>query len=457
MLENLSEKLSKSLKVLQGKHKLSQKNITNAIREVRRALLEADVALEVVRLFIANIEKKALGLVIGDGLTPTQSFIKLVQQELIAILKSGDEELNLRTQSPAIIMVAGLQGAGKTTTVAKLANHLKNRNNKKVLLVSTDVYRPAAITQLQVLAEQLEIDCANDNDTNPISIVNKAKKIAQNKFYDVLIIDTAGRLHINDEMMHEISELQKNAKPIETLFVVDSMSGQDAVNSAKVFSNTLNLTGIILTKVDSDARGGAALSVKQIVGKPIKFIGMGEKLDALEPFYPDRVASKLLGMGDMLSLIEEIGRKVDKKKADKTIKKIKKGSFNLADMRDQLAQMQSMGGISSLIDKLPMGGQIPEHLKNKVMDDKQSTYMIAIINSMTKKERKYINLLKGSRKKRIANGSGTSIQQVNQTIKQFEKMQKMMKKMRGNKMKTMMQKLQSGVLGDQQGNTKLPF
>ncbi len=457
MLENLSERLSKSLKILQGKHKLSQKNIKDSIREVRRALLEADVALEVVRIFIANIEKKAIGLTIGDGLTPTQSFIKLVEQELIAILKSGDEELNLRTQSPAIIMVAGLQGAGKTTTVAKLANYLKHRKNKKILLVSTDVYRPAAITQLQILSEQLEVGFANDGDTNPISIVNKAKKIAQNKFYDVLIVDTAGRLHIDDEMMQELSTLQQNTKPIETLFVVDSMSGQDAVNSAKVFAKTLNLTGVILTKTDSDARGGVALSVKHIVGKPIKFIGMGEKLDALEPFYPDRIVSRLLGMGDMLSLIEEIGRKVDKKKADKAIKKIKKGAFNLADMRDQLAQMQNMGGVSNLIDKLPMGSQIPEHLRKKVMDDKQSVYMIAIINSMTKKERKYIYLIKGSRKKRIANGSGTSVQQVNQTIKQFEKMQKMMKKMRGGKMKAMMQKLQSGALKDPTSSMKPPF
>ena len=444
MFENLSERLKNSFKTLQGKHKLSQKNIEDTTRDVRKALLEADVALAVVKLFINTIQTKAIGLKVSDGLTPTQAFIQLVQEELIGIMSHGDEALNLRTQAPAVIMVAGLQGAGKTTTVAKLAHKLKTQDKKKVLLVSADVYRPAAIEQLRILAEQIEVGfCPSNAEQKPTDIVNQAKQLAQDKFYDILIIDTAGRLHIDDEMMSEIKTLQNKVKPIETLFVVDSMTGQDAVNTAKVFGQTLNLTGIILTKTDGDARGGVALSVKHITGKPIKFLGSGEKIESLEVFHPDRVASRLLGMGDVLSLIEEIKHKVDHKKAQKAVNKIKKGRFDLGDMRDQLLQMQEMGGMASLIDKLPMGAQIPNHVKGQIMNEKQTTFMVAIVNSMTPKERQYVHLIKGSRKQRIAKGSGTNIAQVNQLLKQFEKMQKMMKKMKGGKMQKMMQKMQS--------------
>lgn len=443
MFKNLSLQLSENLKILQGKHKLSEKNIAEATRSIRRSLLEADVALSVVKTFTESVKNKAIGLKVGEGLTPTQAFIKLVEQELIAIMSSGDEGLNLRTQSPAVIMVAGLQGAGKTTSVAKLANHLKSTNKKKILLVSTDIYRPAAIEQLQILAEQVGVDFfASDAGQNPVDIAKNAKNKAQLQFYDTLIVDTAGRLHIDQPMMAEIKQLQSCLNPIETLFVVDSMSGQDALNSAKVFGDTLDLTGVILTKTDGDARGGVALSVKEITGKPIKFLGVGEKVDALEVFHPSRVVSRLLGMGDVLSLIEEIQQKVDHKKAQKTIAKIKKGGFNLADMREQLLQMQAMGGMASLMDKLPTA-QIPPHIKNQILNDQQNKYSIAIINSMTQKERQYVQLIKGSRKQRIAKGSGTTIQQVNQTLKQFEKTKKMMGKFKGNKMKAMMQKMQN--------------
>ncbi len=442
MFENLSERLSKSLKILQGKHKLSEKNIKEATREVRRALLEADVALEVVEAFISRVEEKAIGHQVEGGLTPTQSFIKLIEKELIRIIGGDNETLNLRTQTPAVIMVAGLQGAGKTTTLAKLAHYLAHRERKKVLLVSADIYRPAAIEQLQILSEQLALDFVQvEQNESPLQIVRRAKKQAQSAFYDVLLIDTAGRLHIDEKMMSEVRALQKEVLPVETLFVVDSMTGQDAARSAKAFGDVLDLTGIVLTKTDGDARGGAALSVRYVTGKPIKFLGVGEKIDALEPFYPNRIVSRLLGMGDVLSLIEEISRKVDKEKAQKTVQKMRKGRFDLNDMREQLLQMQNMGGMANLIDKLPMGQNIPEHIKQKVLDDKKNIYMIAMINAMTKKERQYVNLIKGSRKKRIALGSGVSVQQVNQLLKQFEKMQKMMKKMKGGKFKQMMQKL----------------
>lgn len=453
MFNTLSDRLSNTFRALQGKNKLSDKNIQDAIRDVRKALLEADVAFEVVKAFIAALKTKAVGLEVEQCLSPTQSFIKLVEAELVAILSHGDETLNLRTQAPAVIMVAGLQGAGKTTSVAKLANQLNKYEKKKVLLVSADVYRPAAIEQLKVLSEQIEVDFfPSDISQKPIDIVNNAKKIAAAEFYDVLIVDTAGRLHIDDEMMAEIKDLQDQVSPIETLFVIDSMTGQDAVNTAKVFGDTLNLTGIVLTKTDGDARGGVALSVKQITNKPIKFLGVGEKIADFEPFHPDRVVSKMLGMGDILSLIEDIERKVDYKKSQATVKKIKKGKFDLGDMRDQLQQMQEMGGINNLLDKLPMGVQIPDQVKGQIMNEKQTIYMVAIVNSMTPKEREYVKLIKGSRKQRIAKGSGTSIQQVNQVLKQFEKMQKMMKKMKGSKMQAMMKKMQgNNILPDNLG------
>lgn len=442
MFDNLTEHLQNSFKALQGKNKLSESNIKEAIREVRRALLEADVALEVIKVFLDQVQTKALGLKVGQGLTPSQAFIKLVETELTEIIGGETKSLDLKTQPPAVVMLAGLQGAGKTTSIAKLALYLKQREKKKVLVVSADVYRPAAIEQLKILAKQVEVDFFPSTiDDKPSDIVTSAKKHAQKQFFDVLLVDTAGRLHIDEQMMDEIKILQKEVNPIETLFVVDSMTGQDAVHTAKVFADALPLTGIILTKTDGDARGGAALSVRHITGKPIKFLGVGEKIDALEPFHPKRVVSRLLGMGDVLSLVEEISRKVDHKKAQKSAQKMVKGQFDLSDMRDQLLQMEQMGGMEALMDKLPGMGQIPQNVKNQMMGGTETKKMVAIINSMTPKERSHIKLIKGTRKARIANGSGTNVQAVNKLIKQFEKMQKQMKKMGGGKMQKMMAKM----------------
>ena len=442
MFDNLSNRLSNSFKVLQGKNKFSESNIKQAIREVRRALLEADVALDVIKAFIGQVESKALGLKVGEGLNPSQAFIKLVETELTQIIGVENKSLNFKTQPPAVVMVAGLQGAGKTTSIAKLAHYLKTRENKKVLLVSADVYRPAAIEQLEILAQQVAVDFypSSVND-KPEKIVARAKKHAQKHFFDVLLIDTAGRLHIDNQMMSEIKILQNKVNPIETLFVVDAMTGQDAAHTAKAFADALPLTGVILTKTDGDARGGAALSVRYITGKPIKFLGVGEKTDALEPFHPERVVSRLLGMGDVLSLVEEISRKVDNKKAEKSAKKMLKGRFDLFDMREQLLQMEQMGGMEALMDKLPGMGKIPDSVKNQIMGSMETKKMVAIINSMTFKERSYVKLIKGSRKNRIARGSGTSPQDVNKLLKQFEKMQKQMKKMGGGKMQKMMAKM----------------
>ena len=452
MFDNLTERLSNSFKAIQGKNKLSEENIKDAIREVRRSLLEADVALDVIKFFIERVQDKAIGLKVGEGLSPSQAFIKLVETELTEVIGGQNESLNLSTQPPAVVMVAGLQGSGKTTSIAKLARYLKEDQKKKILVVSADIYRPAAIEQLRILAEQIGVDFFPSTvNEKPEQIVLAAKKQAQLKFYDVLLVDTAGRLHIDDQMMSEIQALQKQVNPIETLFVVDSMTGQDAAHTAKTFSDMLPLTGIILTKTDGDARGGAALSVKHITGKPIKFMGIGEKTDALEPFYPDRLVSRILGMGDVLSLVEEISKKVDHKKAQKNVQKMAKGRFDLDDMRDQLMQMQQMGGMGALLDKMPGMGQIPQTVKNQVIGDTESTRMVAIINSMTLKERTHVNLIKGSRKKRIADGSGTDVQQVNKLLKQFEKMQKTMKKMKGGKMKKMMEKM-----GAMQGDGGMP-
>ncbi len=451
MFDNLTERLSNSFKALQGKNKLSESNIKEAIREVRRALLEADVALEVIKVFLDRVQEKAIGLKVGEGLSPSQAFIKLVESELTDIIGGENKTLDLKTQPPAVVMVAGLQGAGKTTSIAKLARYLQEREKKKVLVVSADVYRPAAIKQLEVLAQQVGSGFfpSTIND-KPAQIVANAKKHAQQQFYDVLLVDTAGRLHVDSEMMHEIQILQNKVNPIETLFVVDSMTGQDAAHTAKVFADALPLTGVILTKTDGDARGGAALSVRHITGKPIKFLGVGEKVDALEPFHPDRIVSRLLGMGDVLSLIEEIEQKVDRKKAEKSAKKMVKGQFDLEDMRDQLLQMEQMGGMEALMDKMPGMGKIPQSVKNQVMGSVETKKMVAIINSMTPKERTHTKLIKGSRKNRIARGSGTSPQEVNKLLKQFEKMQKQMKKMGGGKMQKMMAKMQ-GLQGGEGG------
>ena len=465
MFENLTDRLSATLKNVSGRGRLTEDNVKDTLREVRMALLEADVALPVVREFIKNVKENALGQDVSKSLNPGQAFIKIVQAELESAMGNANETLNLAAQPPAVLMMAGLQGAGKTTTVAKLSLFLKQREKKSVLVVSTDVYRPAAIKQLETLAAEVDVEFfPSDISQKPVDIANAAIEYARKSFIDVVIVDTAGRLHVDIDMMKEIQDLHAAINPVETLFVVDAMTGQDAANTAAAFNETLPLTGIILTKADGDARGGAALSIRHITGKPIKFIGMGEKIDALEPFHPERIASRILGMGDVLSLIEEVERNVDKDKAAKLAKKVQKGQgFDLEDFRDQLVQMKSMGGMMSMMDKLPGMSQVPDAVKDQ-MDDKLTNRMEAIINSMTPAERKRPDIIKGSRKRRIATGSGTQIQDVNKLLKQFTQMQKMMKKMSGKggmkkmmgKMKGMMPPGMGGGMGGM-GGGKGPF
>ncbi len=432
MFENLTDRLSKTLKSVTGQAKLTEDNIKGTLREVRMALLEADVALPVVKEFINSVKERAVGTEVSKSLSPGQVFVKIVQQELEKVMGEANEALNLAAQPPAVVMMAGLQGAGKTTSVAKLSRFLREREKKKVLVVSADVYRPAAIKQLETLAAEVEVDFFPSSvDQKPIDIVNAAINHAKVKHFDVLIVDTAGRLHVDSDMMDEIKDLHAAVKPVETLFVVDAMTGQDAANTAKAFNDVLPLTGVVLTKTDGDARGGAALSVRHITGKPIKFLGVGEKVDALEPFHPDRVASRILGMGDVLSLIEEVEQKVDKKKAEKLAQKVQKGKgFDLEDFRDQLQQMNNMGGMASLMDKLPGMGQMGQMMQGANMANAEKSFkqMEAIINSMTPHERKRPDVISGSRKKRIAAGSGTQIQDINRLLKQHKQMAKMMKK-----------------------------
>ncbi|KGQ63860.1 signal recognition particle protein [Gallibacterium anatis] len=447
MFENLSDRLSRTLRNISGKGRLTEDNIKETLREVRMALLEADVALPVVREFINQVKERALGVEVNKSLTPGQEFIKIVQAELEKAMGEANETLNLATQPPAVILMAGLQGAGKTTSVAKLAKFLQQRHKKKVMVVSADVYRPAAIKQLETLAQSVNATFyPSDASQKPVEIVKSALAEAKLKFFDVLIVDTAGRLHVDEEMMNEIKQIHQVLNPIETLFTVDAMTGQDAANTAKAFNEALPLTGVILTKVDGDARGGAALSIRQITGKPIKFLGMGEKTDALEPFHPERIASRILGMGDVLSLIEDLQRNVDQEKAEKMAQKFKKGDdFTLEDFREQLLEMKKMGGMMSMLDKLPGMQNLPDHVKNQV-DDKMFQRMEAMINSMTFKERQNPAIIKGSRKRRIAAGSGTQVQDLNRMLKQFEEMQKMMKKMRKGGMAKMMRGMQ-GLMG----------
>ena len=448
MFDNLTDRLASTLKKIKGQGSLTESNIKDTLREVRMALLEADVALPVVTEFIEHIRAGALGQEVQASLSPGQSLIKLVQAELVAVMGEANEKLNLNAVPPAVILMAGLQGAGKTTTVAKLGRWLKENQKKKVGVVSADVYRPAAIKQLQMLANDLSLEFFDsDASQDPVDIAKNAIEAAKKKFLDVIIIDTAGRLHIDDEMMGEIKALHAAINPVETLFVVDSMTGQDAAITAKAFNDALPLTGVILTKADGDARGGAALSIRHITGKPIKFIGMGEKTDALEPFYPDRIASRILGMGDVLGLIEEIEQKVDKEKAEKLVKKLQKGkSFDLEDFREQLLQMLNMGGVSSMLDKLPGMSSIPQEMKDKV-NDKELSRQIAVINSMTMKERRYPDLIKGNRKKRIADGCGQQLSDVNRILKQFLMMQKMMKRFKTGNMTNMMRGIKNNVRG----------
>jgi signal recognition particle subunit SRP54 len=441
MFDSLSDRLSHSLRSISGKARLTDENIEETLREVRMALLEADVALVVVKDFVAAVKQRALGQDVMKSLSPGQAFLKIVQAELEAVMGSTNEQLNLAATPPAVIMVAGLQGAGKTTTVAKLGKLLKERDKKKVTVVSADVYRPAAIKQLETLADEVGVDFfPSDAGQKPEAIVRDALAHARIKFSDVLIVDTAGRLAIDEGMMAEIAALHAAVNPVETLFVVDAMTGQDAANTAKAFGEALPLTGVILTKVDGDTRGGAALSVRAVTGKPIKFLGVGEKTAALDPFHPDRLASRILGMGDVLSLIEEVEQKVDKKKAEKLARKVKKGKkFDLEDFRDQLQQMNNMGGITGMLDKLPGMGNMSQAAQN--LDMNMFAQMEVMINSMTPKERRNPELIQGSRKRRITRGSGTEVQDLNRLLKQHKQMQKMMKKMKGGGMEKMMRGL----------------
>jgi len=447
MFDSLSSRLHKTFQNLTGRGRLTEDNIRDSLTEVRKALLEADVALNVINTFIEDVRVKSLGQDVLQSVKPGDVLIKIVYDELVMVMGEKNETLNLAATPPAIILMAGLQGSGKTTTAAKLANLLQQQHNKKVLLTSTDIYRPAAIEQLALLAEQINAShFPSTTQQRPVDIATNAITAARKQGVDVVIVDTAGRLHIDDAMMDEIKAIHAAINPIETLFVVDSMTGQDAANTAKAFNDALPLTGIILTKTDGDARGGAALSVRQITGKPIKFFGTGEKIEGLEAFHPERIASRILGMGDILTLVEEAQRKVDHKQAEKVAKKIKKGQgFDLEDFRDQLQQMRKMGGMSSLLSKLPGVANLPSAVKNN-FDDKLTVRMEAIINSMTKKERRFPAIIKGSQKRRIAKGSGTEVPEINRMLKQFAQMQKMMKKLKGGGMAKMMQKMQ-GLLG----------
>jgi signal recognition particle subunit SRP54 len=429
MFSHLTSRLNEALKKIKGQARLSEDNIQETLRAIRVALLEADVALLVVKDFILKVKEKALGSAVSKSLNPGQMFLKIVNEELTAILGAEAAELNLKVAPPAVILMAGLQGSGKTTSSAKLAKFLIEKQKKTVLLVSCDIYRPAAIHQLEVLAKGINTSFfPSDIHQKPNDIALAALDHARRQSIDVVIVDTAGRLAIDSEMMVEIKNLHTALHPIETLFVVDGMTGQDAANTAKAFSEVLPLTGVILTKMDGDARGGAALSVRQVTGKPIKFLGVGEKMEGLEAFYPDRMASRILGMGDMLSLIEEVQQKVDQEEVNKLQKKLQKGgSFDLQDFADQLQQMTKMGGLSSLISKIPGLPSLP-NAGGDLVNEKANKQTLAIIRSMTSQERRFVDLIKGSRKQRIAKGSGTQIQDVNRLLKQFIEMQKMMRK-----------------------------
>lgn len=448
MFESLSQRLQDTLNKLRGRGRLTEEDVTAALREVRMALLEADVALPVTKTFIEQIRARAVGQEVLESLSPSQAVVKIVYDALVELMGQANDALQLAVRPPAVILLAGLQGSGKTTTAAKLARRLKEREHKSVMVVSADVYRPAAIEQLQRLAQQIDVTFfPSAVGQQPVAIVQAALAHARTQLADVLIVDTAGRLHIDESMMAEIKMLHAALDPVEVLFVVDSMTGQDAVNTAAAFNAALPLTGVILTKTDGDARGGAALSVRQTTGKPIKFLGTGEKTDGLEPFHPDRLASRILGMGDVLTLVEEAQRNVDKTQAEKLVKKLQKGKgFDLEDFREQMLQMEKMGGMTSLLDKLPGMGQLPNAAKEQI-GDKETKRVIAMINSMTPHERRFPDMIRGSRKRRIAAGSGTQVQDVNRLLKQFAQMQKMMKRMGKGGMAKMLQGMKGKLPG----------
>ncbi|UJF24353.1 signal recognition particle protein [Suttonella sp. R2A3] len=438
MFEQLSDRLQGTIKKLKGQSRITEDNISDALREVRMALIEADVAISVVKDIITAIKEHAIGQEVGQKLSPDQAFLKIVKNELTRAMGEENSALNLASQPPAVILMAGLQGSGKTTSAAKLAKKLIHEK-KKVAVVSADVYRPAAIQQLETLAGQVNATfIPSSTDEAPESIAARALDIAKKQFFDVLIVDTAGRLHIDQKLMGEIQTIHQAVNPIETLFVVDAMTGQDAANTAKAFHEALPLTGIVLTKIDGDARGGAALSIRHITGKPIKFLGVGEKTDALEAFHPERIASRILGMGDMLGLIEDIEQQVDAKKAQRLAKKFVRGkAFDLEDFREQLQQMRNVD-LDKMLEKIPGMKNIPAELKNQHLSPKKIAQQEAIILSMTPQERRFPDLIKGSRKRRIAAGCGLDVPAVNRLLKQFKEMQRQMKKMKGGKMKNMM-------------------
>jgi len=428
MLENLTERLQSVIKVIRGQSRFTEENIGDAMREVRIALIEADVALPVVKYFINTVKEKVLGAEVLESVAPGQAIIKIVQDELTSLMGSENSELNIAAKPPVVILMAGLQGSGKTTTSAKLAKILKEKK-KKVLLVSADVYRPAAIEQLKVLALDLGVECFDSSSNDkPNKIALNALEYSKKHFFDLIIFDTAGRLGIDEKMMKELKQLHKTLSPSETLFVVDAMQGQDAVNTAKAFNDTLPLSGIVLTKVDGDSRGGAALSVRYVTGKPIKFIGVSEKIDGLEPFYPERISSRILGMGDIVGLVEEAQKNIDKKEAEKLAEKVKSGkNFDLDDFKGQIAQMKKMGGVGAMMDKMPSQISNAASKIDPEEGDKSLIQIEAIINSMTKLEKTKPEIIKAKRKIRIANGSGVQVQDVNKLLKQFVEMQKMMK------------------------------
>jgi signal recognition particle subunit SRP54 len=448
MFDKLSGRLQDVTRNLTGKGRFTEENIKDTLRQVRLALLEADVALPVVKTFIERVRERAIGAEVSRSLTPGQAFVKVLHSELVSVLGRANVPLELKAQPPVVILLAGLQGAGKTTTAGKLARRLGERHKKKVMLVSVDVHRPAAILQLEQLAAEVGAQfVTSSTDELPMQIIDRALDAARRSYVDVLIVDTAGRLHVDEQMMQEVVAVHERARPVETLFVVDSMAGQDAVNAATAFDRALPLTGVILTKADGDAKGGVALSVVEVTGKPIRFVGVGEKSDALEAFHPDRMASRILGMGDVLSLVEEIEGKVEKGKADKLAKKLKTGkSFDLADLRDQLEQMMNMGGIAAMLEKLPLPGNVNAAALKDGANERQMRRQIAIINSMTPKERRFPKLINGSRKKRIAAGSGLAIQEVNRLLKQHSQMERMMKKMSRGGLKNMLRNLPGGGL-----------
>ena len=445
MFDTLSSRLGRTLDALRGRGRITEDNIGETLREVRIALLEADVALPVVRTFIEGVKQKALGSEVAQSLTPGQAFIGILHKELVELMGGPRAGINLRAQPPVIVLLAGLQGAGKTTTTAKLARWLIERERKRVLLVSTDVRRPAAMLQLERLSTQVGADYfpASASDP-PADIARTALEQAKRGVYDVLIVDTAGRLHVDAELMDEVKQIDAAVSPNERLFVVDAMAGQDAVNAAKAFGAALDLTGVVLTKADGDARGGAALSVRQITGKPIVFIGVGEKTEALEPFDPERMASRILGMGDVVSLVEQVHRQVDVQEAQKIAQKVMKGKgFDMSDLKSQLEQLQKMGGVASLLDKLPTAAA-QKGAVSAEQGDKDLRRQIAIINSMTPRERRVPGLIDGSRRRRIAKGSGTQVQDVNRLLKQFLEMQRVMKSMKGGKLQRLLGALKGG-------------